>query len=388
MTIAICVIGMMLSLAFILVGILDVETRDGETMWIVDYWLKQRRTKKLQRAIRRNDDEPNMRTWNIIVVALAAAPAGAATQQMLEVDFDAGRQVAGGEEYLFYDATVAVDYGRRLLLASEAADPTRVHAFSLDDGSVQGVFGSERPGDGPGELRKVGGTAVGPDGVFVAGPGRVIHWSWSGTLLHQWTPKAPSAYPVCALNGRPVVTLQKGVVFRDDNGESVALGGEARHDLDATPTTAHDVAMAYVSTLLACADSSAYVLAGGSHILTEYKIDTEPRVVSIPVELVEAGGATSMFLAYDGRLVITTFSDKLGGVVMDPETGCYALLPSTRVPGNPMYVGMLADSVVTLEASRKPTTRRVNGKRITAYYADPSYIFVRPVRTVSGEPCS
>lgn len=328
-----------------------------------------------------------MRTWIVMVVALTAGVPDAATQQKLEVDFDAGRQVAGGEEYMFYASVVAVDYGRRLVLASEAADPTRAHAYSLDDGSIQGVFGGERPGDGPGELRKVGGTAVGPDGVFVAGPGRVIYWSWSGALLHQWTPKAPSAYPVCALSGRPAVILQKGLVFRSDDGESVALGGEARHDLDATPATGHDVVMAYLSTLLACADSSAYVLAGDSHILTEYKIGAEPRVVSVPVDLAEAGGATSMFLAYDGRLVITTFTDKLG-VVMDPETGCYALLPSTRVPGNPKYIGMFADSVVTLEASRKPTTRMLNGRQVSAYSADPSYIFVRPVRTVSGKPCS
>lgn len=323
------------------------------------------------------------RIWSGVVVALAAGPPASA-QQILEVDFDAGRKLVGGAEYGFDRAVM--DYGRGLVLASEAADPLAVNAYSLADGSVQGVFGGGRPGDGPGELTRVRGTAAGPDGVFVTGPGKVIYWSWSGDLLYTWRPTAPGTSSVCALNGRPAVPLQRGVVFRDDDGESVALGGEARTSLDATPATGRDVVMAYVGTSLACADSSAYVLAGDG-ALTEYKMGAEPRVISMPAELVEAGPG-GVFMADDGRLVVTTYADDLGGAVMDLATGCYVLLPSARVPGNPKYVGMFADSVVTLEASREPTTRMVNGRQVSVYYADPSYIFVRPIRPVSGEPCS
>lgn len=50
MTLAIAVIVMILTPILILVFILDVETKDSETMWIVDYWLKQRRVKKLRRT--------------------------------------------------------------------------------------------------------------------------------------------------------------------------------------------------------------------------------------------------------------------------------------------------------------------------------------------------
>ena len=319
------------------------------------------------------------------MLALAAG-SSASAQQILEVDFEAGRKLVGGAEYGF-GVAVAMDYGRGLVLASEAADPLGVNAYSLADGSVQGVFGGGPPGDGPGELTRVRGTAAGPDGIFVTGPGKVIYWSWSGDLLHTWRPVAPGTSSVCALNGRPAVTSQRGVVFRDDDGESVALGGEARTSLDATPATGRDVVMAYLETSLACADSSAYVLAGADGSLTEYKVGAEPRVIAMPVELVEAGPG-GVFMAADGRLVVTTYANELGGAVMDLATGCYALLPSVRVPGNPEYVGMFADSVVTLEASREPTTRMINGRYVPVYYADPSYIFVRPVRPVSGEPCS
>ena len=85
-----------------------------------------------------------MRIWSGVIVALAAG-APAAAQQILEVDTNAGRQVAGGEEYSFDHAVV--DYGRRLVLASEAADPLAVTAYSLGDGSVQHVLGGGR-GDG------------------------------------------------------------------------------------------------------------------------------------------------------------------------------------------------------------------------------------------------
>jgi len=67
----------------------------------------------------------------------AGAPTTA--QQILEVDTNAGRRVAGGKEYSFDHAVV--DYDRRLVLASEAGDPLAVTAYSLDDGSVRHVLG-------------------------------------------------------------------------------------------------------------------------------------------------------------------------------------------------------------------------------------------------------
>ncbi len=354
-----------------------------------------------------------VRLWSGVVATLAAGAPGAATQQILEVEMDAGREIAGGLEYSFDNAVV--DYGRRLVLVSEAADPLAVTAYSLDDGSVQGVFGGGRAGNGPGELMHLSATAVGPDGVFMSGRGRVLYWSWSGALLYQWTPTAPGARVLCALNGRPAVALQKGVVFRGDDGESVALGGEAQTWLRmATPTRAamSDAAHAYAAIKMACADSSAYVLTDTDHVLTEYKMGAELRSVAMPAELVEAArkrmessgdvflpngeparnfrkfGYRDLFMAADGRLVIRTYGVAAGAVV-DPATGCYALLRDRYRWGGRSYAGMFGDSIVTLESSREPMTRRiVNGKRVPVHTSDDSYIFVRPVRPASGEPCS
>ena len=349
-----------------------------------------------------------MRIWSGVIVALvAAAPTNA--QQVLEVDTNAGRQVAGGEEYSFNHAVV--DYGRRLVLASEAADPLAVTAYSLDDGSVQHVLGGGR-GDGPGELMSLTAIAVGPEGVFAAGRHRVLYWSWSGVLLHQWTPIAPTARLLCALNGRPAVALQEGVALRGDDGETVAIGGEARmstslhlgafRSLSEVSESAFDAVIdRWYTVQLACADSSAYVLTGMVHSLVEYKQGAEPRAIEMPPELVEAArlrmesternnAYSNLFLADDGRLVVTTFNTgALLGALLDRATGCWTLLKENPWTSFASYVGMVGDSVVTMERSREPMeTRTMDGRRVPVFSGDNAHIFVRPVRAVAGEPCS
>ena len=342
-----------------------------------------------------------MRIWSAGILALAAGISEAAAQQVLEVDMDAGREVVGGLEYLFGFEAV-VDYGRRQVLVTEAADPLAVTAYSLDDGSVQGVFGGGPAGDGPGELTHVDAVALGPEGVLVAGIGRVLYWGWSGALLHQWRPTAPSTNDVCAFNGRPAVPLQQGIVFRGDDGESVALGGKAAPEFDFAAASETDVRRAAWTTFLACADSVAYRLDGYRHVLAEYKRGSEPRAVAIPEDVMEAArkrmesssesffrpGYDKPFLADDGRLVVVTITWGVTGAVVNPATGCYALLKDDTDPLGRDYVGMLGDSLVTLEASREPVTTTVyEGKRHPVFSTNPSYIFVRPVRPASGEPC-
>ncbi len=116
-------------------------------------------------------------------------------------------------------------------------------------------------------------------------------WQWT------WMPGERSAAPgtkaLCALNGRLAVPLQEnGVVFRGDAGESVALSGEARSELDWSVASRRcdllDISIVYGQAKVACADSTAYVLAGTDHVLTEYKTGAEPRLVAMPAELVEA----------------------------------------------------------------------------------------------------
>ena len=96
----------------------------------------------------------------------------------------------------------------------------------------------------------------------------------------------------------------------------------------------------------------------------------------------------NLFLTDDGRLVITTETSRLAGALLDRKTGCWALLKENPWTSFIEYVGMFGDSVVTAEMSREPMTRTVNGRRVRAYSSDNTHIFVRPVRTVAGEPCS
>ena len=153
---------------------------------------------------------------------------------------------------------------------------------------------------------------------------------------------------------------------------------------------------------MTCADSSAYVLYSVGHTLTEYRTGAEPRLIAMPAELAEAArermesstqnvfsrGYSKLFLADDGRLVVTTPAYGLAGAVVDRATGCYALLKNKPDPPVWSYVGMFADSLVTLEGSRQPTTMVVDGKERRVFVSDETHIFVRPVRPASGEPCA
>ena len=340
--------------------------------------------------------------------AVGDTEAGApiAAQQTLEVDTNAGRQVVGGEEYSFRYAVV--DYDRRLILASEAADYLAVTAYSLDDGSVHHVLGGGPAGDGPGELNYLAAIAAGPDGVFAAGRHKVLYWSWSGVLLHQWTPTAPDTRKLCALDGRPAVALQEGVAFRGDDGETVAIGGEARTLLNVPirslfrgfRSALDEATNRYVTVQVACADSTAYVLTGYVHSLVEYQRGAEPRAIAMPPQLVEAArqkmesaewnnSYSNLFLTDDSRLVVTTINTpRVAGALLDRATGCWALLKENPWTSFISYIGMLGDSVVTAERSQEPMTRTVNGRRVSVFYAEDTHIFVRPVRTVAGAPCS
>ncbi len=89
------------------------------------------------------------------------------------------------------------------------------------------------------------------------------------------------------INGRPTVPLQQGMVFRGDNGESVALGGKLGRELDFTVASATDVARASSLSFLACVDSVAYRLDGYNHVLAEHTLGAKPRAAAIPAEAME-----------------------------------------------------------------------------------------------------
>lgn len=193
--------------------------------------------------------------------------------------------------------------------------------------------------------------------------------------------------------------MQQGLAFLGDDDETVALDGEARWEFDWTVASVTDVIRTNRQAFLACADSVAYRLDGYHHVLTEYKLGAEPRPVAIPEEVVESArnrietstesrfryGYSNLFLAADGRLVVEMPAWGTSAAVVDPATGCYALLKNDTRPGGRQHVGMFADSVVTLESSREPMpTMMVEGKRHPVYSTDRSYIFVRPLRPTSG----
>ena len=212
-----------------------------------------------------------MRLRNGVVVALAV---GARTRRRNRFWKWTGTRAANSSAVssIRSGPAAAVDYDRRLVLVAEAAHPRAVVAYSLDDGSVQGVFGGGRGGRRPGRNQVPVGDERGTGRGLRGGKRQGAYLSWSGAVLHQWAPAVPQTHVLCALGGRPAVLLQQGVLFRGDDGESVALGGVASASLElATLSEMEDVSLAYLTTRLACTDSAAYVLESYGRGLTEYK---------------------------------------------------------------------------------------------------------------------
>ena len=85
-----------------------------------------------------------------------------------------------------------------------------------------------------------------------------------------------------------------------------------------------------------------------------------------------------------GNLVLLGEDFDFAGTIVNPETGCYAIVrkdPSTdksRIP-----VRILGDSVLVLHNSSEP-----NANGGTTYYTDSAYrVSLHPLRRVSGKPC-
>ena len=352
-----------------------------------------------------------------LVVCLAfgslLSPSGAAFgQAVMELDLEAGRDIVGGPEQQF-GGFGAVDYDRRVVYAVEALEPLAVTAFSLDDGSIARRYGGVK-GEGPGELLKIDGVALGAGGVFVAGGAVVNHWSLSGELLYQWRPVAPAVRTICSLAGRPAVAGQENVVVRADDGRSIVTGpGTPNSQVRAGSGVPPGATRRYDELRVSCSDSVAYVLA--DHKITAYSPGGRVRQIPVPPEVEEIARKREatrlpgypmgrlapygrMVTTADGRLFVANTHPTIAGAIVDPTTGCYELLKTDSAPGGRHVLGLMADSLIFVDIVSEPATelvdgewqtvtRNVGGRTLPVYSRSPRSIAMRPLRLVSGQPC-
>ncbi|MCE2398746.1 MAG: hypothetical protein J4F34_06910 [Gemmatimonadetes bacterium] len=344
------------------------------------------------------------------VAALGAPAAGA--QQVLEIDTTTGRVIIDDEwrairtmEDMPLDRTRAILY-----VTDDEEQEEGVMAFSLETGEWIRTIPTPE-GDGPRELsRGISGMSLGRDGrLYVAGYVRVLEFDPLGRYVDNWRPQVETVWGACEFGGQPTVVGYGGVVRRGPDGANERFGpGIVDHRTTTTEKTP-DGRVTYASgspPRIACTEDAAYVVArsgeGADSVFVHHR-NGEMERWAVPDELAEAldddcnvpvnqSGTSLPCTAWPryrkpsldsrGNLVLIGHDIEVPGAIIDPETGCYAVV---RKPGRSFDYGalhMYRDSALVF---RNVAWGDDQGRFTLSSTAN--RVSLHPLRRVSGEPC-
>lgn len=353
-------------------------------------------------------------SW-VAVLMILLAPAAGFGQQVLEVDYEAGRIVIDDEWRGLRSHFVAVDWDRAILYAADAEEPEGIMAFSLETGKHLRMIATPR-GDGPHEFaggRR--GIAIGSSGGFyVSGYIRVVEYGIEGEPIDSWRPEVPTFERVCGLNGAPAVPTQGGVVRRGPDGSSEPVGSVQARGRRIGGNDIEGVFRRLRSARITCHGSVAYVSmpfdATGPDSLFAYDLNGQERRIQVPVE--NASGRQNCTIAAQrardgtiieperpcphwsrntrlttddrGNVVMLGLDQTTRGAIINPQTGCHALIRgSSDHPHSP--VAIYGDSVLVY---RHPFEKSTEDGRTFIHIQDSATgVSLHPLRRVSGEPC-
>ena len=309
---------------------------------------------------------------------------------------------------------VAVDWDRNILYAHDAEEPEGVMAFSLETGEWLRTI-STPGGDGPHEFSQ-GRTDIdiAPDGgLYISGSVRVVEYDPQGMPIDSWRPEVPLTRSVCNFGGAPAVPTQGGVVRRGPDGTNEAVGPVRARGRSIDAETMDDINTIFVrlrNAKIACSHDVAYVSMSypeGPDSLFTYNRSGEVGRLVVPVEgarkCMQGEQRTSdgrlvqperpcphwsqgAQLSFDdlGNVVLLGLDTSIHGAIINPETGCYALVRTTT--GNPHTpVSVHADSVLVFHRPFEITSR--GGQTFIHVDDSANGVFLHPLRRVSGEPC-
>ena len=351
----------------------------------------------------------------IAVAATVGAPSVDA-QQVLEIDYTTGRTIIDDEWRYMRTADLAVDRSRGILYVIDAEEKEGIMAFSLETGEwIRTIPTAE--GDGPREFP--GGrssTAIAPDGgLYVSGLGRVVEYDALGAFVSSWTPDWKMSQNVCDFGGEPAIPIPSGVTRRGPEGAADVIpstgAGDGAPEIRSSEEN-HAFVTTHVGARIVCTESAAFVVRSyvdGPDSVLVYHRRGEVGRVAVPTDFADWEGCEKretrtasgqvterrapcwvwnrgLTPSMDdrGNLVLLGEDFNFAGTIINPETGCYAIVrkdPSTdkaRVP-----VRILGDSILVLHNHSEPNE---NGG--TTYYTDSANrVSLHPLRRVSGEPC-
>ena len=164
------------------------------------------------------------------------------------------------------------------------------------------------------------------------------------------------------------------------------------------------IALRYtLHTHIACSDETAYVITAfeqGPARVDVYHLDNTADSMAVPPETARGTVCTNQETGEPcphwsrrvrastdehGNLVLLSSDPITHGAIINPETGCYALIRADSAL-RLQPVAVRRDSVVTLHTEVKQTV--IDGQ--TATTTDPNSaigVSINPIRRVSGEPC-
>lgn len=158
------------------------------------------------------------------VLSIGMAATVASAQQVLEIDFAGGRDVINDDMRAVFLWPVAIDHIRGALYVQDLEEPDGVMVFSLATGDRLRTH-LIRKGDGPGELRQLGGFAVASgQGLYVLGNTRVLHLDSLGEVDGHWQFTGPRARSICEFGGQPTMGIQGGLKRRSPGGADESIG--------------------------------------------------------------------------------------------------------------------------------------------------------------------
>ena len=344
-------------------------------------------------------------------IAILGGPVAEA-QQVVEVDFEFGRTIIDDEWRSMFHHDIAVDWARQVLYVRDDEEPEGIMAFSLETGEWVRTLPTPT-GDGPSELthgfRDLAVARGG--GIYASGLLRVIEFDASGEFVRTWTPNAPTRQAVCDLAGAPAVPTQGGVVRRGPDGDEnigpVLANGRALKA--ATVELGVAISQRLSSSRIACLDGVAYVVSSydtGSDSVFVYRAGHEARRIAVPTDFVEddclravtVNGVTlrrecpvwsrRLRPSFDdlGNLVLIGSDKTVQGAIVNPDTGCYAMV---RTPSNRIHrvARIHADSALVFwHATGRRHIEGLGEMEVT--YGNSAYgVSLHPLRRVTGEPC-
>ena len=350
---------------------------------------------------------------------VAAAPA-VASQQVVEIDFEAGRIIIDDEWRSMYPGLAAVDWTRSVLYVDDMEAPDGIMAFSLETGEWLRTIPTLR-GDGPGEFPKgrSGMTITAAGDLYISGLRRVVEFDSLGVALSNWSPLTPPTRKVCDFGGQPAIPTQGGVVRRgpDGDGESIGPVRAAGSVVQTrTRTEGRAVSIRLLNhTRIACSANLAYVVAtygeGPDSVLIYDRVGEVGRMhvpeggdaATIRCEreesrtsggrVIQEGGpcphwSQNAAPSFDdlGNLVLFGRDIGIYGAIIDPETGCHVMIRAPRGGSRYAPLSIHADSAIVFRRSVKQETS--GGRSVNVVDANSATgVSIHPIRRLSGEPC-